>query len=182
MRSVLFLLVLTATASAGPSLAPLNRANLPKQCQAVATEPASARTLTPRYAAYTSAANCMAMVSLKALRVQPNADGVKAIDRAIQPSIDLLDGVIRSGDPAAALIAQYSKADLYRGAMVVLLSPEHQLDDVAFQLTRGWRDQSAESFAEVARLENQNPGLESNPVVAYEINEASRATAVVAGR
>lgn len=181
MRSVLFLLVLTATASAGPTLAPLNRANLPKQCQAVATEPASARTMTPRYAAYTSAANCMAMVSLESLHVQPNADGVKAIDQAIQPSIDLLDGVIRAGDPAAALIAQYSKADLYRGAMVVLLSPEHQLDDVAFQLTRGWRDQSAESFAEVARLDNQNPSLASNPVIAFEIKDASHVS-VVAGR
>ena len=182
MRSVLLLLLFTATASAGPSLAPLDRANLPKQCQAVATEPASARTMTPRFAAYTSAANCMAMVSLKALHVQPNEQAVDAINRAIKPSVDLLDAVIRVGDPAASIIAQYSKADLYRGAMVVLLSPEHQLDTVAVELTRNWRDRSAESFAEVARLSSEDPTLKSNPIIAYEINEASRSTSVVAGR
>lgn len=181
MRIVSVLLVLTATASAAPSLAPLNRANLPTQCQAVATEPASARTLGPRYAAYTSAANCMAMVQLKSLRVSPNQQAVDAINKAIRPSVDLLDAVIRSGDPAASLIAQYSKADLYRGAMVVLLSPEHQLDTVAVELTRSWRDQASESFAEVARLENQDPALTSNPVIAFDVKEASHAT-VVAGR
>lgn len=90
MRIVSVLLVLTATASAAPSLAPLNRANLPTQCQAVATEPASARTLGPRYAAYTSAANCMAMVQLKSLRVSPNQQAVDAINKAIRPSVDLL--------------------------------------------------------------------------------------------
>src|SRR5689334_1874122 len=130
MRSVLLLLLLTASASAAPALAPLNRANLPTQCQAVATEPASARTLAPRYAAYTSAANCMAMVRLKALQVSPTQESVKAINDAIAPSVDLLDAVIGSGDPAASLIAEYSKADLYRGAMVVLLSPEQKLDTV----------------------------------------------------
>ena len=180
MRSPFLLLAISTTAAAAPALPPLNVHAVPDGCRGVATEPPSARIPGPRYAAYTSAANCMAMAKLRAFhQLSPSKESVQTINDAIRPSVDLLDAVIRTGDPEAALVAEYSKADLYQGASVALLSSVRERDDGAYALTRPWRDQANEGFAEVSRRGAEIANVEArNPVVAYDVQQAARSTTV----
>lgn len=183
MRSLLLLLVLAASASADVAvLPPLDVGTIPTQCRGSASEPASARDIGPRLAAYTSAASCMAIVRLHALRLSPTHKSVEAVDAALAPSVALLDAVIQNGDDKARIEAQYAKADLYSGAGVALLAsiPEPRrlsgpavaerdaMVRDAVALVQPWREKARDSYREVARL-GAGSELLADPVIAFEV-------------
>ena len=193
MRILLVMVALSSTAVADRVALPaLDLRTIPDACRAAATEPVSAHTIGPRLAAYTSAANCMAMIRLRALQLGPTGASVDAINQAIAPSIELLDAVIQNGDTQSQIDAQFAMADLYSGAGVALLAsvpeprtltrPAFAIRDAmlgdALALIQPWRDRARASFREVVRLGTMDPQLAAkDPVIAFEVR-VSRASQV----
>ena len=157
-------------------------------CRTVAGVPDDARTVTPTLEAYVSAADCMAVVRTRALKLTVSQASVDALDVAIRPSIDLLDTVIEQGDVAHQIVAQHAKADIYQGLAVRMmntvppLSPKatgqllkdhaHQVD-VATDLSREWRARAIQAHRAVARLADKAPKLvATNPVLAYAVSDS----------
>src|SRR5438876_177179 len=116
MRSLPIILAIscaaaTALADEAPS-ATIDLRTLPAPCRTTVAVPLDARTVRPTLAADVSAANCMAMINLHALKLSPTAASSAALAEALRPSIALLDAVIAQNDPAYQVIAQHAKADL----------------------------------------------------------------------
>lgn len=109
MRFILFAAVLLA-----PSLAAAD----PATCKSVSAVPADATESQLQLAAKISLANCTAEASFAQLTVTPDDAGMQALVTAAKPSFDLLDDVIRSGDPTMTPIAQAARADLLDGMAV----------------------------------------------------------------
>lgn len=110
MRFVILsaLLLVPAVASADPAAS----------CKDVSSVPADATASQLQLAAKISLANCTAEASFAQLNVTPDDAGMQALATAAKPSFDLLDDVIRSGDPTMTPIAQAARADLLEGMAV----------------------------------------------------------------
>ncbi|MGE5182525.1 MAG: hypothetical protein ACM31C_10705 [Acidobacteriota bacterium] len=162
-------------------------------CRTVASVPDDARSIVPTLEAYVSAADCMAVIRTRALKLTVTQASVDALDAAIRPSIDLLDTVIEQGDVARQIVAQHAKADLYQGLAVRLLNTvppvpptmvgraladhAHQVD-VATDLVRPWRARALRAHRAVARLADKAPRLvATNPVLAYAVGDSKLETA-----
>ena len=157
-------------------------------CRTLVMVPADARTIGPTVDAYISAASCMAITRTRALKLVPGPAAVKALNEAVQPSLVLLDVVIRTGDARARLLAEHAKADLYDGLAVRLesLAPRtpvtaagRQAADLARQhdelyaLARPWHDAAAEGFAEVEKLGQQlGDQVDRDPVLAFDVSDS----------
>ena len=92
--------------------------DLPAQCQPLNEIPASAQIPGPATAARISVANCVAEVAMNQLTVRPDIDSLAELGGAVAASMDMLDDVIRIGDPYWNVIAQNAKHDLYVGMIV----------------------------------------------------------------
>ncbi len=162
-------------------------------CRTVSSVPDDARSIVPTLEAYVSAADCMAVIRTRALKLTVTQASVDALDTAIRPSIDLLDTVIEQGDVAHQIVAQHAKADIYQGLAVRLLntvpptSPkatgktladhQHQVD-VAVDLVRPWKTRALQAHRAVARLADKAPKLvATNPVLAYAVSDSKLETA-----
>lgn len=110
MRFVILsaLLLVPAVAAADPTTS----------CKDLASVPADATAPQLQLAAKITLANCTAEANFAQLTVTPDDAGMQALAAAAKPSIDLLDDVIRSGDPTMTPIARAARADLYQGMAV----------------------------------------------------------------
>jgi hypothetical protein len=107
-----------ALADGAAPLPPLDAGSIPSQCQAVASVPPDAKIATPGLAARVALATCGATARFSALKLTPDDAGMKALSDAAKPSFDLLDEVMKSGDPTWTAMAQKAKADLNVGMAV----------------------------------------------------------------
>lgn len=153
--SALVLCTSAGLASAAPApptgLAPLPT-SLPPRCQPLAHVPASATIPGPTIAAHVSVANCLAEDAMNALSLSPSAASIAQLNAAVAPSLALLDGVIRTGDPYWELVAQDAKRDLY-SSMIVRVRRTLPADDASARASleprlTAW--QASESRAETA--------------------------------
>jgi hypothetical protein len=180
MRSILFVVAMSATASANSAaLPPLDVGSLPSQCRVLAREPHSATTLGPRLAAYTSVASCMATARLRELSVSPTQASVDAMNAAIATSIALYDAVIQNGDVKDQLFAEYAKADLYSGVNTRLLASVSAPDNPAsvnqaMALGEAWRVNARDGYHAVAQLGVGTGLATTDPMVAYEVRDSQR--------
>jgi hypothetical protein len=143
-------------------------------CRTLAHVPHNERTSGPDYDAAISTANCIAMTRAQSLQLTPTPASVAALDAAVAPAVAILDRVIETGDAEHQLIAQYAKADLYKGNTARILaavpqpSPQMTREEVANRdatvhaadtLTQPWRQHALECRRAIARLVIANPEL-----------------------
>lgn len=200
MRTILvvaaMLIVAPVTARAGGGSHIIDPDRLDRPCRALVEMPADAQTMRPAVAAAISAASCMATERLRAVSPTADEDGVAALRDAIQPSLGLLDAVIRTGDLAACIRAVHAKAELYQALAMRIeaLAPPlgkdlwgHQLAERQRALARidalaaPWRRAALGELGQVARLARTDPELVvGDPVLAEVVSEsrAARATGV----
>src|SRR5258708_31172654 len=120
MRSLLVtLFALTpAVALAAPNLAPIDTSKA-SSCAWAAEIPADAKIDKPAFEAHISFAHCAASARLQALaNVADDDAGMKAVQGAIEPSVAILDDVIKAGDAQYTVIAEALKAQLWIAAAV----------------------------------------------------------------
>lgn len=99
-------------------LVPAAAAAQPAQCKDIAAVPTDATDAQLQLAAKISLANCEAEQSFNALTLTPDDASLHALAAAAQPSLDLLDDVIRSGDATMVPIAKAARADLFASMAV----------------------------------------------------------------
>ncbi|MBV8758611.1 MAG: hypothetical protein JO257_15095 [Deltaproteobacteria bacterium] len=87
-------------------------------CKTVSAVPADATDAELQLAAKVSLANCTAEANFAQLKLAPDDASMHALTAAAQPSLDMLDDVIRSDDARMAPIAQAARADLLAGMAV----------------------------------------------------------------
>ena len=154
-------------------------------CRPLARIPGANAPLGPSLDAAVSTASCVAIVRLHGLDVEPSQRGVQAIDEAIAPANAMYDTVIAAGDPEHAVIAEYAKLDLLRGAIARLLdaipkpTPQMAYNRVAEHQravmmagvwTEPWLRRAEASRRRIARVVYRHPELATHdPVVAYMI-------------
>lgn len=166
-------------------------------CRPLAMVPGNARTITPLVDANISVASCLATTRTRALVLTPSAASVDALNQAIQPALQLLDTIIRTGDVRAQIMAQHAKADLYNGLAVRLISTVPPVSPMATGralldhdqritqmniFAQPWREHAKEAFRQVAELGAQIPDeVSRDPVLAFAVSdsrfESSTATA-----
>ena len=110
-------LVSVCTVLAGGSVA-LAQPAVPDQCKDVATVPPDAKTPGPALAAKVALATCGAEVRMAALKLAPDDASIQALTGAAQPSIDLLNEVIKGGDGTYSAMATKARADLFASMAV----------------------------------------------------------------
>ncbi len=190
MRSLIVtLFALTpAAALAAPALSPIDTSAAPN-CSGVSTIPADAKSDKPAFEAHISFAHCAASTRLAALtNVSDGDDGMKAVQGAIDPSVAVLDEVIKAGDPQYTVIAEALKAQLWVAAAVRLrnsippVTPttvgeplaDHDKRHAALEpKIKPWLDQAAAGFERVKTAAGAKPDLASNPVVKAAVDAAS---------
>ena len=180
--------VLPAVASGGPAHSVIEPRTLDAPCRTLAEVPDDARTVTPTLGATISSANCMAMIRTRALVLKPGPAAVDALNVAVQPSLSLLDAVIRTGDVRAQILAEHAKADLYAGlrarllSLVTPLSPtttgaalaehDNRLADLD-TLAQPWREHASDAYRAVAQLGSSAPDVVSrDPVLAFAVSDS----------
>lgn len=183
MRHVLLPLVVlplvSSTATADPPDA---------RCGALGQYPGDARTDVPKLEATISMASCLAESAMASVDIQPTRESVLALDRAVQPAMQLLDVVIAHGDLEHRLIAEHTKGDLYDALAVRVrsavepmrgLRTEHAFamyhDRVnhADALVHPWLQLAANSFLDVSRLAREDPQLlVRNPMLANMVYDS----------
>jgi hypothetical protein len=179
-------LAIPSAVAAGKPLAKLDVTKIPEQCRVFAH--AAQPTLATQLAARLSIANCAAQVHLDAVRptlVEPGASQT-AIDRAILPSVALLDEIIaqRDTDPGYAILAARAKSDLYAAAAVrlrdivphgdTLTSPRaYRLRDqevaIIDPLAAPWLASADEALRDVTHIAERNPSMQGNAVIDYAV-------------
>lgn len=90
----------------------------PDTCKSVAAVPADATDAQLQLAAKISLANCDAEARFNALKLAPDDASMRALTDAAKPSLDLLDDVIRTGDPTMVPAAKQARADLFASMAV----------------------------------------------------------------
>ncbi|HEY1559095.1 MAG TPA: hypothetical protein VGF94_29940 [Kofleriaceae bacterium] len=184
----------TAHADFGRAMIDPNTVDEP--CRALVMVPGDARSLEPAVAADLSAASCLATTRTRALSLVPGPQAVQQLNEAIQPSLSILDAVIATGDTRSQILAEHAKADLLSGTAVRLMAlapPLHRpvtanslaryqdYVDELDQLAQPWRQRATTAFAEVQRLNGDDPDAASaDPVVAQAVEDqrAERTTGV----
>jgi len=167
-------------------------------CRSLAQVPTDARILQPTLEANISVANCMALVRERALVLKPGEPAAQALEQSIQPSLVLLDTVIKTGDVLAQILAQHAKADLYAGLRVRLLAtvprlapnavgPAIKAHDLKIAeldtVAQPWKDKALAGMHEVTRLAGEAPELVSrDPVLAFAVSDARLERSTVIGR
>jgi hypothetical protein len=106
-----------ASAAPVPGLDPLPSV-IPAHCAALAKVPDSATIPGPTLAAHVSVANCMAEVGMNAVAQTGDDASIAKLDEAVATSIDILDSVIRAGDPYWKVVAEAAKLDTYDSMIV----------------------------------------------------------------
>jgi hypothetical protein len=190
MRSLIVtLFALTpAVALAAPNLSPIDKSAAPN-CGAVAEIPASAKIDKPAFEAHLSFAQCAGAARLAALtNVADSEEGMKAVQAAIDPSMAMLDEVIKAGDPQYTVIGEALKAQLWVAAAVRMrnsippVTPttvgeplaDHDKRHAALEpKIKPWLDQAAAGFERVKTAAASKPELASNPVVKAAVDAAS---------
>lgn len=178
MRPLLVLLLLAGSSIAradGMKYTPLVDANaIEPGCRILAQTPQNAVSDGPSLDAAISTANCVALVRMRRLVLDPSPDSVRLLDAAMRPALAILDRVIANGDPVHRLIAYYAKADLLNGsaarmfAALPRLSPqmseaevaEHQrLVRVTGVLVAPWLHHATTLRRDIAELVADHPTL-----------------------
>jgi hypothetical protein len=166
-------LVLGSVASAEPATdLPALPGDLPAQCQPLAEIPASARTPGPGTAAHISVANCVAEVAMNQLTVRPDIDSLAELGAAVAASMDMLDDVIRLGDPYWNVIAQNAKHDLYVGMIVrtrVSLDGDVSAHEELEAELAPWRDDASRAIDAIAAIAVEDPTLAKRDAVIADI-------------
>src|SRR5262252_3348008 len=120
MRTCLFALLVSSTAVAQPALPPIDTANAPPACAALAAVPGDAAIPRPAIGARISLAGCAAMAKMSALQLAADDASVAALTEAAKPSLELYQAAIDQNDPVLTPIAKAARADLYVGMAVRL--------------------------------------------------------------
>jgi hypothetical protein len=181
-RHLFAAMILVASAAAAapvPGLAPLPR-DIPASCAALAKVP-SASIPGPTLAAHVSVANCMAEVGMNAVAQTADDASIANFDRAVAPSIDIFDSVIRAGDPYWKVVAENAKLDTYESMIVrerVSIPGSDFAAHAALEpkLVR-WQEDAHETLAAIAELAHANPALaQRDPVISGVIARAVEQT------
>jgi hypothetical protein len=184
MRHLLLsLAVLSLLASTSATADPLDA-----RCRTLGQSPSNARTEAPKHEAMMSLASCLAGAAMDGADVYPTHDSVVALDRAVQPAMQLLDLVIAHGDLEHRMLAEHTKGQLYAAmavrvrsalplfhglrteeALAAYLARVHRAD----ALVRPWLELAADSFLDVSRLARHDPQLLlRNPVLANAVYDS----------
>lgn len=153
-----------ASAATAPNwgLAPIP-ANIPGRCAVLAQVPASARIPEPAIDARISIANCTAEEALSRLTIRPDNASVQEMNRAVAPSLAMLDDVIAHAPPDRQLIAQDAKRDLFQGLIVRTRSSLHHADITAQNrldpLVTPWQDEAHQAQMAMRELVRTHPQL-----------------------
>ncbi len=172
--------VASATPVSVPGLDPLPR-EIPTTCVALAKVPASAVSSGPTLAARVSVANCMAEVGMNAVARIADDASIAKLDQAVAPSIDILDSVIRAGDPYWKVVAENAKLDTYE-SMIVRERVSIPGSDVAAHAAlepklAPWQEDAKETLAAIAEIAHANPSLaQRDPVISGVIARAVEQT------
>ena len=190
MRSLIVtLFALTpAVALAAPNLAPIDTSKA-SSCASSAQIPADAKIDKPAYEAHISFAHCAAAARLQGLaNVNDDDAGMKAVADAIEPSVAILDDVIKAGEPQYVVIAEALKAQLWVAAAVRMRNTipgitmttvgeplaDHDRRHAALEpKIKPWLDQAAAGFERVKTAASSKPELATNPVVKAAVDAAS---------
>ena len=187
------LLLLPALAVARP-LPALDTTNIPQACHELARAPASAQIPGPSLSARISVANCLITERTRGLELRDDAASITALQRAVEPSLALLDEVIANGDPAHQILAHHARADLLSGLQVRMRSAIPPVDTMTYAAHEARRDalepqiaawgaEANASFEQVAALAEANPqAATANPVIEYATRRADAAVGQVATR
>ncbi len=167
----------SAAPASVPGLSPLPQ-SMPARCADLARVPASARIPGPELAAHVSVANCAASAAMNAVAVSPDKASMARFDAAVAPSLELLDNVIRVGDPYWQAIAEDAKRDLYQGLIVrersSLQGDLKSHDDLEAMLAPWQRDEQSATEA-IAALAQHDPMLaQRDPVIATLVANVPR--------
>lgn len=184
MRTIPALAILAAlatSAAAGP-LQAFDESVVPASCRVL--ERAMAPTPQMQLSKRISVATCMASVRLGDLRTTQDPQAtIDALTAAAMPSMAMLDEVIANGDPAAQVLAQHAKGDLYVGLAVrlrntvpsvtdfskpSLMAQHHKQLALVDPTAETWVRAGDRAFTEVTRLATSS-GLRGDPVIAEAI-------------
>jgi hypothetical protein len=154
-------------------------------CRSLAAIPASSEISGPAFDAAISTANCLVELRTHRLHLTLSADSVHALDDAVAPAIHILDRVIERGDAEHALLARYSKLDIFVGNTTRLLAAVPRIgasmtDNDTFQhdhaviladaLTEPWRRREELQRRDFAYFVASHPGLATRDrVLAYVV-------------
>ena len=177
--SLASLAMLAGTAAADP-LHALDEGKVPPGCRTLEGSPAP--TFQLQLARRISVATCMAGIQLDAAQrtLHDTGAAIEALGDAVSPSITLLDEVIQVGDPAAAIVAERAKGDLYIALAVRLRNTIPPIDPttvgIALQkhddahaaiepAVRPWIQAGDRAFLHATQLAQAHPELTPNPVL-----------------
>jgi hypothetical protein len=155
--------LLGGTVRAG-SLSPIDVNAIPPACRELARVPSNARTPTVARAAHLSVASCLAEARMSTLALAHDDTSMRALTRAVAPSLAMIDEVAGDGDPGWRLMALFSKADLYEG-MAVRMRVASNGDTTLEPEIKPWLDQARAAFTEVLAIARANPSLAADNVV-----------------
>jgi hypothetical protein len=190
MRSLIVTLfaLVSGSALAAPNLSPIDGKSAPA-CSQFAEIPADAKIDKPAYEQHISFAHCAASSKLSALAGLADDDaGMKSVQGAIDPSVAMLDEVIKAGDAQYAIIAEALKAQLWVAAAVRMRNSippitmttvgeplaDHDRRHAALEpKIKPWLDLAAAGFSNVKAAAASKPELASNPVVKAAVEAAS---------
>jgi len=184
-RHLFAAVILSASvASAAPvavaGLDPLPR-HIPATCAALAKVPDSALIPGPTLAAHVSVANCMAEVGMNAVAQTGDDASIAKLDQAVAASNDILDSVIRAGDPYWKVVAENAKLDNYESMIVRERVSIPGADFAAHaalepKLAR-WQEDAKQTLAQIAELAHAYPALaQRDPVISNVIARAMEQT------
>lgn len=123
----------------------------------------------PRPASQVSAANRMAELAMNAVANTGDDASIAKLDQAVAPSVDLLDTVIRTGDPYWKVVAEDAKRDIYQ-SMIVRERVAIPGADFAGHLLlepklAHWQESEHEAIAAIEQIEHANPTLAKRDAV-----------------
>jgi len=185
------LLLFAASASANDRLGRLDESVVAPACRHYENVPADAPQRVVLQAKV-SIASCTAMIRLNGAQrtlVAPEASR-DALSQAARPVLDMLDDVITAGDPAASILAQAAKANIYDGMAVrlrdtvppisatttgeALAQHDRRHAEIEPMLTP-WLDHATAANQAVAALGERHPELQSDPVLQTAVRESQTA-------
>jgi hypothetical protein len=180
----LILSVAVAGAGATPAvnLQPVDPASVPDACKPAAKQLATP-SLPLALEARLALARCMAEQALAKLELVDCGESVTAVDTATAPAFALLDEVAAAGNPALAVVAEHTRAELYgtmrmRMLATVPAEPAGQLHDariaVLETLMQPWREQSDAAYKRAVAIAKAHPELAKNPVVQNVLRRVPR--------
>jgi hypothetical protein len=173
MLSLILSVVVGAGATPAVNLAPVDPATVPEACKPAAKQ-LSAPSLPLALQARLALARCEAEQALASLELVDCGESVTAVEAATAPAFELLDEVAAAGDPALAIVAEHTRAELYGSMRMRMLAtvpaePAGQLHDariaVLETLMQPWRDKTDAAYKRAVAIAKAHPELAKNPVV-----------------